>query len=218
MEQANNNCQEANVVTEIQPVQGKKRIIMIAIAAVVIAAVIVAAILIIKWNGPESVAERYLRGFVGDTSCKDAYNLLAYDWRELMMEQAGCESEEELFEYFNSESDEELESFNDIYRYQDESIREYLEEEYGLYKIDVKVINAKDTSVKKALNEELYEFDMLYAYDWIYDLDEDDISACKKVKLKVKIEGEEKTYTEKISVYVVKIKGAWKVLGNNGVY
>lgn len=79
MEQANNNCQEANVVTEIQPVQGKKRIIMIAIAAVVIAAVIVAAILIIKWNGPESVAERYLRGFVGDTSCKDAYNLLAYD-------------------------------------------------------------------------------------------------------------------------------------------
>ena len=26
------------------------------------AAVIVAAILIIKWNGPESVAERYLRG------------------------------------------------------------------------------------------------------------------------------------------------------------
>lgn len=213
MEQVNNNCQETNAVTEIQPIQGKKRIIMIAIAAVVIAAVIVAAILIIKWNGPESVAERYLRGFVGDTSCKDAYNLLAYDWRELMMEQADCESEEELLEYFNSESDEEFESFNDIYRYQDEGIREYLEEEYGLYKMDVKVINTKDTSIKKALNEELYGL-FLYASDKIYDLDEDDISACKKVRLRVKIEGEEKTHTEKMNVYVVKINGAWKVLGN----
>lgn len=215
MEQVNNNCQEANAVTEIQPIQGKKRIIMIAIAAAVIAAVIVAAILIIKWNGPESVAVRYFRGFVGDTSCKDAYNLLAYDWSELMMEQAGCESEEELLEYFSSESDEEFESFNDIYRYQDEEIREYLEEEYGLYKMDVKVINTKDTSIKKALNEELYGM-FLYAPVRIYDLDEDDISACKKVKLKVKIEGEEKTYTEKIIVYVVKINGAWKVLGNVG--
>ena len=217
MEQVNNNCQETNAVTEIQPVQGKKRIIMIAIAAVVIAAVIVAAILIIKWNGPESVAERYFRGFMGETSCKDAYNLLAYDWSELMMEQEGYESEEELLDYFSSENDEEFESFNDIYRYRDEQMREELEQEYGLYKIDIKVINAKDASVKKALNESLYDI-FTYSSDWIDDLDEDNISACKKVKLRVKIEGEEKTYTEKISVYVVKIKGAWKVLGNNGVY
>lgn len=212
MEQANNNCQETNVVTEIQPVQGKKRIIMIVIAAAVIAAVIVAAILIIKWNGPESVAERYFRGFVGETSCKDAYNLLAYDWRELMMEQADCESEEELLEYFSSESDEEFESFNDVYRYRDEEMREELEQEYGLYKIDIKVINAKDTSVKKALNESLYDI-FTYSSDWIDDLDEDNISACKKVKLRVKIEGEENTFTDKMNVYVVKINGAWKVLG-----
>lgn len=212
MEQANNNCQETNVVTEIQPVQWKKRIIMIAIAAVVIAAVIVAAILIIKWNGPESVAVRYFRGFIGDTSCKDAYNLLAYDWRELMMEQEGCESEEELLEYFSSESDEEFGSFNDIYRYRDEQMREELEQEYGLYKIDIKAINTKDTSIKKALNESLYDI-VTYTSDWVDDLDEDDISACKKVKLRVKIEGEENTFTDKINVYVVKIHGAWKILG-----
>ena len=212
MEQVNNNCQEANAVTEIQPIQGKKRIIMIAIAAAVIVAAIVAAILIIKWNGPESVAVRYFRGVIGETSCKDAYNLLAYDWRELMMEQEGYESEEELLDDLGSENDEEFESFNDVYRYRDEEMREELEQEYGLYKIDIKVINAKDTSVKKALNESLYDI-FTYSSDWIDDLDEDNISACKKVKLKVKIEGEENTFTDKMNVYVVKINGAWKVLG-----
>ena len=81
------------------------------------------------------------------------------------------------------------------------------------YKIDIKAINTKDTSIKKALNKELYGL-FMYASDKIYDLDEDDISACKKVRLRVKIEGEEKTHTEKMNVYVVKINGAWKVLGS----
>lgn len=222
MEQINNSHHEAanNANEQVKTTKNKKLMLAVLAAAVAIA-MIITAFLIIKWNGPQCVAIRYLKGGLGETSRREAFNLSPGGKNEFLRYRYGCKNDNELLEQLNKEFGEKFLSLNDYYKCIDKRIRKDIEDRFGAYAVSMKAIDIKDTSIKSLQLKRLYGVDRLrLRIEELLDglnIDEEEITACKEVNIEFVVTGEKETYRGNIHVYVAKIKGAWKgmVLGHN---
>ena len=215
MEQVNNNYQAPETDAEITPapVPGtdkKKKIITIAAAAALAVIIAIVAIIIINYNSPKSVAERWTEAYAGGSSIKDYYKLSAWDEKEALIYDYRCDSEEDFFEAVSFIRDADITSFSQYYKAQNEELKENLEDKYGDdYTIEIEAKNVRDTSTSKTLSDSGIDF-----IGNIYEIEEEDVAACKRVIVRVKIKGEYNRSAGEYDVYLAKIKGAWKVLGD----
>ena len=104
--------------------------------------------------------------------------------------------------------DSDIESWNDFYKATKEYQADLLEDQYGNYKIEIKVIKSKEISVKKLFSDNKAHVDVLEDKT---GFDSDKVSAAKMVVLKVKITGDDSTEREQVQVQLVRIDGKWKV-------
>lgn len=164
-------------------------------AAILGAAVVViaAAIALLGRGSAASVAKRYCDSLLGNAKMR--VGLTAYDWKA---RQLG---------YYDD--DEDITSWGSYFKAKNKSDKEKVEDLIGKYKITTEVTRKKDISLKKLLEENSSLIKKLEAEGLI---DRGDISAAKKIIVKMKMEGEDQTVRNTYDMYLVKIGGAWKVL------
>ncbi len=201
---------QASLVENPQkPKKSRKKTIVIlgAAAAVVLAAVIV---LLVRGSAT-SVAKRLCDALWSYDSAR--YDgLMAYNWKNYMILDYG--NEESFFEAASDGFDTDIHSWRSYCKARDKSHQERLEDSIGKYSVEVDVTKTRKYSVDKMRTEQS---------NWIDELEEngcfdsDEITAAKKVTVKVKVKGEDEVIRCTYDVYLVKIHGAWKVLSQERV-
>lgn len=162
---------------------------------------------IISHNSPSGIAERYVKAYIFQDAIT-LNQLCAYDYYALQLYEYDHD-EESFFEAVSDEIDEEITSWKDYSKYMKKYITEYLSDEYGEYKITLEATRVKNKSIKKFEEENT---SLLKKIEKRTNFDRDGISAIKEVTVKTKIQGEEKTDRETVTIYLVKIGFSWKVL------
>ena len=185
------------------PQNRKKTIIAIAVILVI---VIVVGYLISR-RSPKNVASRYVEAYEFSDFVTE-HKVMAYDTYAYFL---GERSEEEFFEECSDNYDEDIKSWKDLSNYYRTDWEEFLEDLYGDYKLSIEVSRVKDMSTKRLETE---YGDFLDELETQIAFDRDDISDAKEVTVKLKIEGEDGTDRETYLVCLVKMNGAWKVLGS----
>lgn len=171
-----------------------------------LAAVIALILIISAYNGPKSVARRYMLAELrGDY--ERVCELSAYNWKAKLIDgydkKAG---EAAYFEYASDYYDEDISSWRSFFRAAEDARCDYLDDEYGRCKVTARVTRTKDVSLKK-LGETLTLSD--YAD---YDLSPADIRAAKMLTVKYRIEGLDGNMHDKSYVWLVRANHGWKVL------
>ena len=197
-----------------KPAQPKKQssqkttlIVLLAVVAVVVIAVLVG---VIRYNSPGAVAARYFKATVSDSA--RAARMTAYDTKALALYWYDGD-EDDFFETQSEWLDENITSWRSYYKATDAAAKEYLEDEYGKYKITVEVKKVKDLSAKKLRSDYGYEIDDLENYA---GFNASKLKSGKCVTLKVTIKGEDETERDTIDIVLVRSGLSWKVLTTDG--
>lgn len=201
---------KSRFVLLLSPERRKKTIIVAAVAAVIIVSLCVFFTL----TNPKNIAKRYTKAAItGDQ--KAVSRLLAYDDEEAWLSNSGLyylDSDVKEKKFFEKQSDiyeADIDSWNDFYKVIKRNFRDGLEDEYGKYKISVKVRRSNSISKNK-----LTTYDEFGSLDEVekYEFDSSKASAYKKVTVSWKISGEDDTLRDTWDVYLAKVNGFWKVL------
>lgn len=201
---------KSRFVLLLSPERRKKTIIVAAVAAVIIVSLCVFFTL----TNPKNIAKRYTKAAItGDQ--KAVSRLLAYDDEEAWLSNSGLyylDSDVKEKKFFEKQSDiyeADIDSWNDFYKVIKRNFRDGLEDEYGKYKISVKVRRSNSISKNK-----LTTYDEFGSLDEVekYGFDSSKASAYKKVTVSWKISGEDDTLRDTWDVYLAKVNGFWKVL------
>ena len=184
----------------------KKKVVLILSGIGVLLAILIFALL--SYNSAKSVAKRFYKAYTqGNYKICDV--LTAYNMKKYRVFICGAETDEEVFFWrMTDRYDSDIESWNDFYKATKEYQADLLEDQYGNYKIEIKVIKSKEISVKKLFSDNKAHVDVLEDKT---GFDSDKVSAAKMVVLKVKITGDDSTEREQVQVQLVRIDGTWKV-------
>lgn len=174
------------------------------ISGAAIVALVVAIVLLARGSAT-SVAKRYCTAYWGDI--RKIEQLSAYDWRNEKLQ--GYEDEDAFFEDMSEEYDADIRSWQDYYRALNEYGREVLDDYVGKYSAEMDVTKVRDISVDKLRGDLSYHIKKLEEHG---SFDADKITAAKKITVKVKLKGEERTVRYTYDMYLVKVSGAWKIL------
>ncbi len=174
--------------------------------AIIVAAAIVFIIIIAiiaNANSPKSLAKKYVKASLnGDIKKADSYELFGgKDYMEFRAE----EDDKDLDEYLEDNYD--CEDMNEYYEEMSDNRKDYMDDKYGDYKVKIKEVK----KCKKYTNSKLKKLKKRYDDDDF--IDSDKISAAWTVKIKYRIEGDEKNDTDTAELTIVKYKGKLKVLG-----
>lgn len=179
----------------------KKTIAVILLAAIVIGGVCG----IISYNGPESVAKRYMKAEL-TLDYKSLVKLTAYDWYAWEL---GSSEEEDFFNRESNIYDEDITSWEEYFDAANAVFQEFCFM-HGEPKFSFEVTKIRDITVRRL---KLNYSDILDEYEEESLLDADKISAAKEATVRGKIETEEGGIErETYIVVLVKISGTWKVL------
>lgn len=180
----------------------KKWLILIACVLIVIGA----GTAILVSRSAESVAKRFSIAYY--TNEKRFASLLAYDYKAAQLSPYKGD-EDAFFEEKAEKYGVDISSWNDYFKACDEDFAEYLQDEYGKYKVTAKVTRSKDISVKKLLEDQSYWLDTL---EKSADFDRDQITDAKLITVKLKLDGEDGNDRGSLSLYMAKVGGSWKAL------
>lgn len=111
----------------------------------------------------------------------------------------------DAWDYLEEEEEIEFDEEWEEYEKSAEYIQEALEDEFGEYKVTVKI---KDSS--KLSDKKLKEYKNELEEDW--DIKKKDVKVGYKVKLEVSIKGDDDKDSDSIKAVVVKYKGDWYVV------
>lgn len=201
---------KSRFVSLLSPERRKKTIIVTAVAAVIIIFLCVFFTL----TNPKNIAKRYTKAVITGNE-KAVSRLLAYDNEEVWLSNSGLyylDSYVKVERFFEKQSDiyeADIDSWNDFYKAYKRYCRDGLEDEYGKYKISVKVRRSNSISKNKLITSG--EFGSLSEVEK-YGFDSSKASAYKKVTVSWKISGEDGTSRDTWDVYLAKVNGFWKVL------
>lgn len=173
---------------------------------VVVAIVITGGVIFFNYRSPSSIAERYAKASIlGKT--ETMYKLSAYDTHEYMLDEN--ETEEKFFNEQSNELMEDIESWADYEKVMSEQAQEYLADQFGKFKLSTEVKRVKDISVRHLLSELEKSINILESRA---GFDKNSITDCKRVDIKITVDGEDDTERLMYSIYMVEIDGQWKVL------
>lgn len=189
------------------------KLVAIAVAAVI---VIVGIFAVFSGKGYEKVAKKYA---TAQAKCdyKKAFKYTAIDMEKVLkdyfeyMEDEKDEDLEELYEELEDEYDIKVKNVGDVLECAAIEAEENMFDQYGEYKVKVKVMRSKKLTARKIKN--IVDGDDTIIADYEVDdyIKSDKIKKAYEVKVKVIIDGEEEYEADTITYTVVKYRGKWKV-------
>ncbi|MBQ7874369.1 MAG: hypothetical protein IJ306_04310 [Oscillospiraceae bacterium] len=174
---------------------------IIAVSSLLI--LIITLVVTINVTSCDYAVKRWMKANVED-DVKIMAKLAPYDFEAMGIDMYG--SEEEFFEEMSYDYDTDIENWNDFYKEVKKQKKEELKDEYGKYKIEITIGKTKDISIARLKEDVYYE-----AYE-DYGFNIDSVKKAKVVSVTARIKGEYENDKEKITLYMVKIDSAWKVL------
>lgn len=176
---------------------------------VVVAVLIVAAFAAAKYLSPEAVAMRYAKAAIlSDIAAQEKVS--AYSIHDLRISE--YKDEEDFLSHMPKLLDEDLASWKEYVSYVKNQQRDWLEDHYSTYKIEISTVKTRNQSVRKLTSN---NSDLIKKLEEKKLFDSDKITDAKYVQLKAKIIGEDTIEREYINVYLCKVGGLWKVLTTN---
>ncbi|MBQ2794976.1 MAG: hypothetical protein IJF04_03015 [Oscillospiraceae bacterium] len=191
---------EENFFQKIKKYATPKNIIVIVSVLITLVATLVITINVTSCN---HAVKRWMKAHVED-DVKVMAKLAPYDFEGMGMDMYN--DAEEFFEEMSYDLDADIENWNDFYKEVKKQKKEELKDEYGRCKIAVTVGKTKDISIARLKEDVYYE-----AYE-DYGFNIDSVKKAKVVSATARIKGEYENDKEKITLYMVKIDSAWKVL------
>ncbi len=180
-----------------------KKTIAVLVAAVIVIAIVVGSL--VSYMSPGNVACRFVEASIFENYTK-LFDLTAFDLEKQLLD---GEEYEVFFEEVSDRYNEDIYNWKDYSKFNRIMMEEDLEYEFGEYKISIEASRIKDMSIRRLkamMEDEIEDLEKEGLFD------EDLIKDVKEVIVKAKIKGEDSIEREEMTVYLVKMGGAWKVL------